>query len=200
MAVTSIFDIVSAASIRLGSVAVQSFDEATRESEIFSVLWPQCLDELLSLGIWNFATKDFVLSQIVGSPADRNWNYQYQLPADFMTARYAMDDAGARIPYVIQGQTLYANLSGVTLKYIRRYAETDIPSLPAWFVELFISALASQAAEPLIGISDVRETSINRYAAALKNARIRNSKDEPSTQALAPSRITLSRFRGAGSV
>lgn len=196
MSIQSIYDIVTQASILLGSVPIQSFSEDTREVEVFSNLWSQCLDALLSEGSWSFATKDFNLNQNTLAPVDPNYQYSFQLPADYLHARFAQDESGSRIHYVIQGGNLYANNPTVILKYIRQYQEVDLPLLPAWFVNLFIIDLAAKAAEPLVGIADVRDRMVQQYNVELKNARVRNAKDEPTANVLAPSRITQSRFRG----
>ncbi|WP_421876621.1 hypothetical protein [Pacificispira sp.] len=188
----SIYDLVTRAGFLLGiEEPIQSFNDDTRESIVFGNLWEHVLQNLLTGGDWAFATKTAELSRLSDEPADPNWQYQFQLPHDYLAARSAMDEGGSRIVYTIEGDRVLADSSRAFLKYI---FQPEVTVLPAYFVTLYVAALAYAAAEPLVGVGTVSERMKRDLDMAMREARIRDGKNEPSRSVITPSRFLKARW------
>ena len=78
-----------------------------------SLAFPIIRDALLEAHPWNFAEKRAVLASLVETPAFE-FNFFYQLPADFITALQMYDTSET---YVIEGDRLLTNATTVQLRY-----------------------------------------------------------------------------------
>jgi len=200
MSVT-IFDFCTRAAISLGGQSISSFDDDSREAEVFSNIWQPELRTCLALGNWNFASRDFDCSRYPDAPEDKNYDYQFTLPADYLRNRFAMDANGSRLGpgiWTVQGNRVLSKTETLRLKYVRRYDEADLYLLPDWFGDLFTAKLAYRAAEPLTGKTSIRESARVEFEQCLIRARRADSQDQgPGQAAIAKSSWWESRRGGS---
>jgi len=146
----------------LGADKIDALSEASTEARACNRFYDQTLDALLAAGPpWRFARHEAVLAEVSGESGGR-WAHAYALPVDLIRVREVRpaDEtaAGALLagdlqggdngqPYELFGDRLLANLSPVSLRYIRR---VDDPSkFPPLFVETLSWHLAARLAMPL---------------------------------------------------
>lgn len=193
---TTLLDFVTRASLSLGGEPITSLEDGTREAQVFAAVWQAELETCLTLGNWQFASRDFNLSRISTAPDDPNYQYQFTLPADFLAVRYAMDERGNQISdWTIQGGVLLSNRDAVRLKYVRRFTEAELFRLPAWFGDLWVAKLSHRAAEALTGKSTIREQARAEFETCLIRARTKDAREGGTPRAaIAPSNWARARM------
>lgn len=136
----------SRALLKIGATTIASFEDGTAESEVAANLYGFTRDALLSSHPWNFATGQATLPQLVAAPV-ADFQYAYQLPADFLRAMSAgVDESGSGLTYRIVENRLHCDSDTVVLTYIFRPSEI---SFPPFFDQVLIARLAAEFCIPL---------------------------------------------------
>lgn len=177
-------DLVTQASLKIGADLISSLSEETKEASVLGSNWPHVLAKCLDAAPWKFATKTLELSRLTSTPADPNWQYEFQLPGDLRTIRYAMDSSGRTLgsgTYIIEGQHLLSNLERVFLKYGRLYSEADVVTLPTWFCSYFICSLSYEASESIVGLGSVTERCLRDANITFNQAKKADGQYEPGS-------------------
>lgn len=131
--------------LKIGATTIASFDEGTAESEVAANLYGSTRDALLSAHPWNFATGQASLPRLAAVPV-ADFDYAYQLPADFLRAISAGEGAGSGLIYRIAENRLHTDAEAVVLTYVFRPAEADFPP---FFDQALILRLAAEFCLPL---------------------------------------------------
>lgn len=136
----------SRALLKIGAQPVASFDEGTAEAEVAANLYPSVRDALLSAHPWSFASGQMDLPRLADVPY-ADFRYAYQLPADFLRVLSAgVGGRGRGLRYRIQEQRLHTDAEAVTLTYLFRPEESE---LPPFFASALITKLAAEFCIPL---------------------------------------------------
>lgn len=155
---TSIVSICNLALSSLGKDNISALTEATAEARASNQFYQQTLDSLLQSYPWLFAGKTAALGQIANGSMGR-WSYVYSRPNDCLKVRwvrpqYSVTDhlplslhEEVNIPYEVEGDSIYCNISPAFLRYTRRV--DDPTKFPPLFVEALSFALAARMAMPL---------------------------------------------------
>ncbi len=145
MALSSIA-LCSRALLKIGANTIASFDEGTAEAEVASNLYPSTRDGLLSAHPWSFATGQATLPKLASAPV-ADYDYAYQLPADFLRVLSAgITGRGRGVEYRIEERRLHTNTDGVALTYIFR---PDEMAMPAFFDQTLIARLSAEFCIPI---------------------------------------------------
>ncbi|CAA7621184.1 hypothetical protein [Magnetospirillum sp. UT-4] len=144
MALSSIA-LCARALLKLGCATIASFDEGTAESEVAANLYPSTRDALLSAHRWTFALGQATLPRLSGVPV-ADYDYAYQLPADFLRVISAGADRGRGLDYRLMERRLHTNADQVVLTYIFR---PDEMAFPPFFDQVLIARLAAEFCIPL---------------------------------------------------
>jgi len=99
----------------------------------------------------------------VGTPLN-TWQYQYQLPTDFILA----SGVNGSLNYEIYGDKLYSNDSEIELDYIYR---ADESLMPVWFQQVLEYNLAFKFAIPVTGTSSKQESYYTLFMKELVRAK-----------------------------
>lgn len=113
-------------------------DIITAAEQAFDFLYPS----ILSTGQWRFAAHIVQLSQLVIQPVVSDWNFIYELPADYlkMIRQYPHNYAFE----IFENRHLYSNLDNpLFIEYIR---QPVIGLVPEYFWWYFIYEIASMLA------------------------------------------------------
>jgi hypothetical protein len=169
----------SRALIKIGATPIAGFEEGTAESLVAATLYPSIRDALLSAYPWSFATAQRTLARLVAVPA-ADFDYAYQLPADFLRALSAGEAGyGRGIDYRIVERRLHTNAASVTLSYIFRPNET---AFPPFFDQALISRLAAEFCLPITE-STSRSEALHRLAEdEFKKARLVDAQQDVSAR------------------
>ncbi len=169
----------------LGAKSIMSLEDASAEGRACNRFYSQTRDEVLRAHQWNFATARTVLSQLEEAP-EFGWDYQYQLPSDFLRIRSLNDidcwDGHDR--YDIEGRTLLTDLDEANLRYI--YRCTDGTLYDSLFVEALATKLAARIAAPLTGSQQLGLSLMQKYEQVLihRARRIDASESRPKDRLL----------------
>lgn len=136
----------SRALIRIGAAPITGFLDGTAEAEIAGALYAPVRDALLSAYAWSFASGQVALAQL-DMPPLADYQYAYQLPADFLRALSA--GAGARgrgLNYRIARGQLHTNSPTCVLTYVFRPQEEEFPP---YFDQALIARLSAEFTIPV---------------------------------------------------
>lgn len=151
----------SRALLMIGATSIASFDEGTAEAEVAANLYPSTCDALLSAYPWSFATAQTTLGRLVAQPV-ADFEYAYQLPADFLRALSAgQEGRGRGLDYRIAERRLHTDAEEAVLTYIFR---PDESAWPPFFDQALIARLAAEFCLPLTE-STSRAEALHKLAA-----------------------------------
>lgn len=174
MALTSI-QLANRALVKIAASPIGGFDDGTAESVVAATLYPSTRDALLSAHPWSFATAQRALSRLVGRPV-ADFEYAYQLPADFLRALSAGGSArGGGLDYRIVERRLHTDAEEVTLTYIFRPVET---AFPPFFDQALIARLAAEFTLPVTESTSRSEAMHKLAEDEFKRARLIDSQQD----------------------
>lgn len=140
-------DIMNLALTRLGQDMILDVELSDiQNAKIVRAHYPIARDHCLRLGDWSFATKRVVLSPHP-SPPPFKYEYQFELPSDFIGEQFVNNLNGSEICYEIEGRTLLCNESGIELTYTFRNVKTG--EYTPEFISLLKLQLAKEIAYPI---------------------------------------------------
>lgn len=166
MALTSIA-LCSRALLKTGCRSITAFDEGSAEAEVSGNLYPSVRDALLSSYPWSFATAQATLPRLAASPV-ADYEFAYQLPADFLRALSAGAGRGRGLDYRIHEDRLHTNATAVVLTYIFRPDEREFPP---FFDQALIARLAAEFCVPLTDSTSRSEALLKVAENEFKHAR-----------------------------
>ncbi|MEE9458267.1 MAG: hypothetical protein V3V84_00725 [Candidatus Bathyarchaeia archaeon] len=137
MAFTKI-QIISLAFTEIGKDPINDISEAGKAGAAIDLHYDLLLTNLLTGYPWRFSTTQVQLVKLTAEPL-KEWQYAYQLPADYLAAI----DVIPHSDYKIFEKYIYSNLDELFLEY--RF-KPETPNLPGYFVELFKFELAKPLA------------------------------------------------------
>jgi len=168
-------ELCSAALVKLGAESISSFADGTTEADIAAALYDIIRDSLLGTHPWSFATAHAELALLPTTPLS-NFQYAFELPADFIKAISAGDECRSRgAVYQIIGSEIHTNYEELTLTYIKR---SDEANFPTYFVSALVNRLAAEFCLPLTENSSRSETLYRLAETELKLAKLIDSQQD----------------------
>jgi len=135
-------DLASNALLLIGEETISSFTDDSTAALVAANLYEPTFEALLTVHPWRFASSKATLSRLTATPVNQ-WDYAFQLPADFLVAQHVDSDI---MNYQIYGSKLYSNQTSIVLDYTFK---PDESLLPAYFAEVLEYKLASVFAIPI---------------------------------------------------
>lgn len=164
--------ICNIALISIGMDPISSINDSdSKPARSCLALWDATRDAMLEAAKWRCASKRAELSQLETTP-DFDWDYEYQLPTDFIRMIATKDNT----PYLIEGDKLLSNEAEVYIRYVYRLTTTGSYS-PGMAMAL-AKLLASNLAVPLKGSKTLRESMYQEFQIALTQAEVVNAFDD----------------------
>ena len=207
MAFTDV-QICSNALLRLGATPIQSFDEGTDIATTCDNLYQMKKEYMLAAYPWRFTKKYAQLSRLTAAPTAQ-WTYQFNLPADRLTAGlpivYATDRTYA-IPvqnYTIVGKVLMTHQPEIWIQY---QAIVDESLWAPYFVELMTYVMMDELCFNVTDNTSLKQTiqyttygtpSADGVGGLYGKAMGLDSRDNPTTRVL-DSVLLEARFSGTG--
>lgn len=159
----------------IGKPTINALTEKSAEARECSRFFEHTRDLLLQAYPWRWAGKTAALAEITNDKPGE-WGYAYRKPTDCLKVRYVRPQYDAtteltlldqspeavrqreaqwiKIPYELEGTSLYCGLSPALLRYT--YRITDPTKFPPMFIEAFGWHLAVRLAMPLTKDPKVR--------------------------------------------
>lgn len=128
--------------------SITALTQGTKEANACEVVFDELRDTMLECHNWNFATKRVQLARLADAPAFE-WDYQYQLPADYLRVVRLSENSDARddCPYRIENGKVLSDASELYLRYVARVEDPNL--MPATFRTAMSKLLASRLAVAL---------------------------------------------------
>ncbi len=182
--------IIRAVLVELGDEPIFSLDQESAGIDIVNARYDSVVNSLLAAHPWRFASAVSSLARLATAPTNPAWEFAYQLPHDYVTARGILTDAGNRLirgfgnidtfqDYDIYGSELWTNEGTVFLSYTRRTNEGE------WSDRFTETAILSVAAACAIAVTEnpakSRELN-NRLEMTLMASRTHDAQARPTEQ------------------
>lgn len=171
---TSAIQMASNALVLLGHPPISDFNEPGAGARAASSLYETTYRDMLSGTRWRFATKKLTLSKLASSPLNE-FDYQYQLPNDFLYLNKALDGSD----YEVYEDKVYSNMPSLSIDYVFRVDESY---LPPYFARLMEFQLAALLAVPVTANSTRADLYDGMTSRQLKKARYLDSSQRPADE------------------
>lgn len=166
-----------------------SLEEESDIATAAKVVYNESVKSLLSMHTWNFAIKQEKLTRITEKPKFR-WEYQYQLPNDFITVVRLNNNED----YRLQGSAILTNEQEAHLTYVYNHLISD--NYSPGFTSALIAYIANNLAYSVTGTSSVKEMTYMEFQNRLKTAMNTDDKQDYQEQIGQQSPLLLSaRYR-----
>lgn len=168
----SITGVCNIALVKIGVDPISDINDPTNKpSRTCLALWEGNRDAVLEATKWKCASKRAELTQLEDAPLF-DWDYQYQLPADYIRMIAAKDN----IPYLIEGDKLLSDEEEVFIRYVYRLTTTG--SYHPTLIEAMAARLASELAIPLKASPALRASMFQEFQLILTTAEVINAFDD----------------------
>lgn len=163
--------IVNNALVKLGVSTISALTDDSPQARIATRTFDQLRDDLLREHTWNWATKRVSLSASATSP-EWEYTYAYVLPSDYI--RLVSVNNPSKYPFQIEvtsdGPVIVTDLSSpLEIKYIAKI--TNVSYWDSKFCEVMSARFAMEWAEPLTGVSTLKEQMEAEYIKKLRDAK-----------------------------
>ncbi len=183
--------ICSNALLMLGDDPISSFNDGTDRALLAANTWESARDYVLRSHPWNCATKRVILAPDGTAPAF-GWNYQFQLPADWLRV-LAVGEEGERPRYAIEGRKILFDETQLKLTYLFR---NEVPATwDALLVHAMTLVMRAIFSYPITQSGSIEQLVESTMAPLLRQARSVDGQEEPP-QAMDDSPLMQSRFIG----
>jgi len=178
----SAIDISNQALVLLGASPIVSFDDATTEANVLSIMYATSKAQLLRDYPWRSATKYATLAKSTEKPLDPQWDHIFAWPDD---AVRILKIVGSQYPndplpqFKSVGKEIYTRIDGIAAEYIYDIAE---PQMDALMSGALADRVAMDLSYTLTG-SNTRESNMaGRYERKLEEARIVDRQEATHTR------------------
>lgn len=180
-------EIINRALFKLGGNPITSITDNSQAARVMSGLWDTVRKAELTKRYWNFALARSSLAALTTAP-DWGFDYQYQLPVDFLKIVQVndvfiapgmqdyrnMDDS----PYAIEGSVILTDFGApLKIRYVKDI--TDAGLFDPLFCEVIASKLAYEACYAITQSLQGREQANADYKLAIKEAGLSNATAKP---------------------
>ena len=167
--------IISLALTFLGKGPINSLADggefADSAGDIYDLLFPT----LITSGDWRFAVTTQELSQNITAPEIDDWDYSWQLPADFL----GLIRLSPHINYNIFGQNLYTKTTASNL-YAIYYYQPEPETLPPYFVIYLAYKIAADLAWSSARSKTTAEAFEKKTIVALQHGQSIDARNHPN--------------------
>lgn len=174
----SVIQVANRALTKLGAARITSLSDDNKQARAVSSCFDDLRDAELRAHRWQFSMKRVELAALVSTPAF-GYQYQYQVPADFLK----LDMVDDRFPdpqldgyvneefldYVLEGNLILTDIGApLKLRYVGQV--TDPNAWDALFREALACRIAAEIAEDLTQSTPKRQQAWDEYKQAVKEA------------------------------
>ncbi len=185
----SVVSICNVALSNIGKDSIQALTDAGAEARACSQFYEHTRDLLLHGYPWRFAGATVSLAQITNDRAGQ-WAYAYRRPSDCLKVRWLRPQYSENepalsvqeelaIPYEIEGDVIYCNLSPAFLRYTS--LQTDPTKFPPLFIEALAWHLSVRLAMPLTRDPKVRAEAFQMATMATGQAQMMDANEARET-------------------
>ena len=174
---TSKTEVANTALSIVGEQPISSFSDNSRSARVVANRYDDVRRSVLREHFWNAAKARQKLAKLAQAPPF-GWNYQYQLPSDWLRLVRINGRDPLSERYEIEGLKLLTDMDPVRLVYIRD--EQDPSKWDALLREAVAARLASEIAVPIVQSRQARNDAWQIYLQKLQSARTADAMDEPA--------------------
>jgi hypothetical protein len=177
-------------------------NEASRPAELCRLHYPNVRDKALMAANWASAKATRRLALISSTDTTRdwrdgdpepNWNYAYQLPADYLYPRYTASGGRFTLGVISDKRVLFSGEANIILTYTFR--QTNVGLWPQPLVDAVALGLGATIGLPLSGKPDRAQLALQMANQSILVARESVANEEMSSYESIPDWLTM---RGIG--
>lgn len=173
-------EVVNSALIKLGERTISSLDDDRKAARKAKLQYPRIRRRLLRSYRWNFSiTRSPDLAAALPAPKF-GFTSRFPLPVDCLRVLGIFDEnepqenyTSSRIPFKVEGRSVFTDETVLKLFYIRDVTETD--QFDAIFEEAFAIALAIDLSRDLTADLEHQRDRQREFAQAIRDARNSNA-------------------------
>lgn len=180
-------EIINRALFKLGGNPITSITDNSQAARTMSGLWDTVRKSELTKRYWNFALARASLAALSTTP-DWGFDYQYQLPVDFLKIVQVNDVFVAPglqdyrntddSPYAIEGSVILTDFGDpLKIRYVKDI--TDPGLFDPLFVDVMAAKLAYEACYAITQSLQGREQASADYKEAIRHASLSNATAKP---------------------
>lgn len=142
-------DICNQALVRIGAKRISNIGDDDKGARICSEVYDSTVREVSRCGQWNCLIKRVELAQLTEAPAFE-WDYQYQLPADFISMvqlNGIVYHGQPQDDWEIEGKRLLTDATTAQVRYVA--IVDDVSQWDPLFCDAVVVLLASKIAVPM---------------------------------------------------
>ena len=183
----------------LGPHELSSLTDNRPERYQLDDAWDNCLQYLLTLGLWNFAVRSVTLTSGDDVAPTFGFDYGFNKPSDWIRTVGISDEPTFQRSleqYEDEGGVWYCNAEPLYVRYVSNDTLYGL-NIGAWrqpFAKMFEAYLAFETGLPVSGDKAGRDGLYSLFKERLKTAKALDAFDEAPEQKM-PGRITQARFR-----
>jgi len=156
--------------VKLGQEPISSLSQDTKNARLCNAVFEMCRNEVLEGHPWYFATKTVELASVAVADPNGEFQYVYQLPADFLKIIYVDD---WKQTFEIRDGYLMCDEEPVKLKYL---FENSNPGTWSYsFAQCLSWRVAAEISYAVTTSNTVATTMIAGFDMSLKSARYNDS-------------------------
>lgn len=184
--------IISLSLINVGKGPVNSIAGAGEFAEAASDVYDLLFPSLITAGDWRFAVKTEELSRNVIDPEIQEWDYSWELPADFL----AMIRLSPAITYNIYGSNIYTKTTATSSSSSTRlraiyYFQPLAERLPPYFVRFLVYQLSADFAWGIARDKNLAEVYEKKARHALIEGQAIDAKNHPNIAVVSAPYVTV---------
>lgn len=145
---------------------IASLSEDSEAARKCSLIFDDCLDEVLRAYNWNCAQERVSLAQSTATPAF-GYSYKYVLPLDCLRV-ISIEDEDASSDYRLEGRYLLSDETSVKILYIKRVA--DVNDLDALCRRCLAARIAAEISYSMTNSNTLAEQMWTLYAGMMTEA------------------------------
>lgn len=143
--------ICSAALILLGAEPIASLAETTVQARQCANIYPIARADILRRHAWNCCIRSVMLPPLAQAPVFPSWGRQFALPGDLLRVLTVGIDGD--IPYLLEGNRIFANVVSLPLRYVADVQESEWDSN---LVALMVKRMEMDLAYPVTKSASLR--------------------------------------------
>ena len=159
MSVSSV-DICNDALAQLKEARITELTDTSNSGLLCNQYFQQCLEEILRMFDWNFASAKVQLSQLTETPLF-GWEFAYSLPVNYLMIRSTNLAKGT--PWTIQEDQFLSNVDSAEIKIRYTKLITNYNLMDPMFGRALAYYLAFTIAYPLTGKHNIRNEMFKFY-------------------------------------
>ncbi len=173
----SVVSVANLALTILGADRITSLDDGSENARRITNVYYSALEDVLRIHPWNFAIARSQLGRLASTPLFE-YDYEYQLPADYLRVITVSDGTNIIEDYKVEGKKLLCDYTTVKIKYIKN--TSDANQYTSQFIYVLANRIAAEIAYAVTNNKVLAEEMFKLYQSRLQTAKEADAQESDS--------------------